>query len=337
MAPKIRPTRSALQATTVLNEQRHNQDGSKNPNHLHVGNIRRFSVRRPPYFRIMLSLSSPLVLRGHTGAVYDATWVHALQAWCSAGGDGVVARWKWGEADGHAVFHHSSPFYAVCAWGDSVVAGNATGELFAHWGTQHVVAHEHKASVFALHADASGVLWSGDGEGHIRAWERRDHALQSTLHIPTALGKIRHIGPHPSGLIVAGGSGAWAILDTTQKRVHPVTTHDRSCYWAMHLPEKDVVISGGQDGKLVACQGESPVLDLALHQSAIYRGVRVGEMLWTAGRDKDVKAWDIHSLEAAGKLPRPHTRSVNALAQGGPEGRHLVTGGDDRTLKVWTL
>lgn len=283
----------------------------------------------------MLSVSSPLVLRGHSGAVYDAAWVHAQRAWYSAGGDGVVARWNWGETDGHAVFHHSSPFYAVCEWGDGVVAGNATGELFARWGAKHVVVHEHKAPVFALHADSSGVLWTGDGDGNVRAWERHGLTLHPVLHVPTTLGKIRHIGPHPSGLIVAGGSGAWAVMNVDQNQIHAVTAHERSCYWAMYLPEKDVVISGGQDGKLVACQEGTPVLDLAIHQSAVYRGIRVGDQLWTASRDKDVKAWDIHSLEAIGKLPRPHTRSVNALAFGGPEGRQLMTGGDDRTLKVW--
>ena len=111
----------------------------------------------------------------------------------------------------------------------------------------------------------------------------------------------------------------------------------RSCYWALHLEAKNVVLSGGQDGQLHVQRDDESLLTLDVHQSAVYRGVIHGSTLWTCGRDKDVKAWSLDSLDALDKLKLPHTRSVNAMTLGGPDGAHLATGSDDRSIKVWAL
>ena len=249
----------------------------------------------------------------------------------------MVATWAAGDEHGTALFHHGSPFYAVSSWNGGVVAGNATGEVLGRWGDVHTNVHSHQDSVFSLHADVAGMLWSGDGSGKLIRWQRHDEVMNDVVHVSTDLGKIRSITPHPDGVLVAGGRGAWAIISLEGTVLQTTQAHERSCYWAIHLPEKQAVISGGQDGKLVVCRGEERVLELPIHQSAIYRGVRCGDVLWTSSRDKDVKAWDVHTLKHLGKLERPHARSVNALALGGGSDTQLATGGDDRMLKVWDL
>jgi len=285
----------------------------------------------------MLPSSPSARLQGHSGAIYDAAWCASTESWCTAGGDGVVATWAQGWEHGKALFHHASPFYAVTTWDGGVVAGNATGEVLGRWGDSHTAKHVHRAPVFSLHADDEGMLWTGDGQGQLVRWKRDEHGMQVADTVSTDLGKIRSISSHPQGLLVAGGHGFWAILSKDGTVLATRQAHERSCYWAIHLPEKQAVISGGQDGKLVVCLGEERVVVLPIHQSAVYRGVRCGDVLWTAGRDKDVKAWDVHTLEPVGKLERPHARSVNALALGGAAGAQLATGGDDRMLKVWDL
>lgn len=275
------------------------------------------------------------VHRGHQGAVYDVVWEGGNRTWLSAGGDGVVALWALGSEDGQAVFHHAAPFFCVGVWNGDAVAGNSTGEIFLKTGTTHAVRRVHESPVFSLHVDRQNRLWSGDGSGRICRWERTALGMEVTLDVKTDLGKIRSLDTHPDGILVAGGSGSWAVLTEAGTVALEVQAHERSCYWARYWPSKQVVLSGGQDGLLVVHHGEDEVLSLPVHQSAVYRGIVAGTTLWTASRDKEVKAWDVQTLEPLGKLSRPHTRSVNALALGGDDGTLLASGSDDRSMKVW--
>ena len=285
----------------------------------------------------MLPSAPHLVLRGHQGAVYDLAWNNASNSWISAGGDGVLASWKHGEENGTAIAHHTTPFYATAIWEEAVVGGNATGELFMHTPKGHRILSNHEAPVFSLFADKERALWSGDGDGNICRWEMATSGPVMTHQWETTLGKVRHISEHPSGLIAAGGSGSWMVIHQNLKLDLPVHAHERSCYWAHALTSKQAVLSGGQDGQLKVHQGNEELLTMDIHQSAVYRCALQGEVLWTCGRDKDVKAWDTTSLNALGKLPRPHARSVNALLVGGPNASFLATAGDDRTIKIWAL
>ena len=289
------------------------------------------------YFCDMIPSAPHLVLRGHSGAVYDLAWDEVAGSWISAGGDGVLAAWIHGEEHGKALAHHTSPFYALTIWKGMVVGGNSTGELFMHASDGPRIMHIHKAPVFSLYADAHGALWSGDGEGNLCRWERGNEGPVVTHQLGTDLGKIRHITAHPSGVIVTGSAGCWMVIDRDFECSNPVHAHARSCYWAHHLPSKQAILSGGQDGQLKVHRGEEEIIALDVHQSAIYRGVLHGDVLWTCGRDRDVKAWNLSSLDALGKLSHPHARSVNAMVLGGPADAFLATAGDDRTVKIWAL
>lgn len=146
----------------------------------------------------------------------------------------------------------------------------------------------------------------------------------------TGLGKIRHLSPWGKHMIVASSSGKWSVFSLEGKVSLEVQAHARSCYWAIAHPNKEgVVLSGGQDGELTAHQGKEEIMRLAVHQSAVYRGLVQNEVLWTAGRDKEAKAWSLNNLESLGKLPLPHTRSINALALGGTDNKLLGTGSDE--------
>ena len=289
------------------------------------------------YFCGMIPDQPTTVLRGHQGAVYDLAWNAHAQCWHSAGGDGVVATWALGEEDGVAAFQHAAPFYSVTVWGEAVVGGNSSGELFVKTAEGSSTLRVHNAPVFSLWVDAQNRLWSGDGAGVICSWSWSAGRPELLTQRPTSLGKVRHLTEHHQGLLASGGSGEWTVLDDQGTPVMGAHAHDRSCYWACHLASKDVVLSGGQDGQLkVHRQGEE-WMSLDVHQSAVYRAVVHRGVVWTAGRDKDVKAWSADTLDALGKLTRPHARSVNAMAVGGPDGSLLATAGDDRTVKVWTL
>ena len=275
------------------------------------------------------------IWRGHQGAVYDLTWDGARQAWLSAGGDGVVAAWTSGEEHGAAVFQHTSPFYAISTWGGATVGGSSDGSLFTAEGLDVRQFDVHEGPVLALGTSCGGLRVSGDANGTVCLWAAEGGRLDIQHACPTSFGKIRHIASHPDGLMLATGSGQVVVMAEDGKVVSTIQAHARSAYWAGLHPTKPVTLSTGQDGELVAHDGRREVLRMPVHKSPVYRGQIDGELLWTAGRDHDVKAWDLNTFDAVHKLHTPHTRSVNALAVGGVDGTHLATAGDDRSVTVW--
>ena len=275
------------------------------------------------------------VWRGHQGAVYDLTWDGERHVWLSAGGDGVVATWTPGEEHGSAVFQHASPFYAVSKWGHATVGGSSDGSMFTAEGSEVRQFDVHQSPVLALGTTRSGIHASGDANGLLCFWTMEGGRLNVQHACPTPFGKIRHIASHPDGLMLATGSGQVVVMADDGKVVSTVQAHARSAYWAGVHPTKPVTLSTGQDGELVAHDGQQEVLRMPVHKSAVYRARICGKHLWTAGRDHDVKAWDLNSFDAVHKLHMPHTRSVNALAMGGVDGTQVATGGDDRSVKVW--
>ena len=284
----------------------------------------------------MHPFESTRLWRGHQGAVYDLIWHAHSNAWLSAGGDGVVASWQENDGNGKAIFQHGSAFYSVHALGAGTVAGNGSGEIFWALGESVKKYTVHKSPVFGFGIDSEGQLWSGDGTGNIAIWAPHAQGLEMKAMWATGLGKIRHLSPSGRQMIVASSSGKWSVFSLEGKVSLEVQAHARSCYWAIAHPNKEgVVLSGGQDGELTAHQGKEEIMRLAVHQSAVYRGLVQNEVLWTAGRDKEAKAWSLNNLESLGKLQLPHTRSINALALGGTDNKLLGTGSDDRSIKLW--
>ncbi|MDA0728586.1 MAG: hypothetical protein O3B70_05675 [Bacteroidetes bacterium] len=285
----------------------------------------------------MLKATPIHTFRGHQGAVYDVAWHPGWQQWLSAGGDGILALWTDGVDDATALAQHSAAFFSVSAWGpDHVVGGNSTGELMWLGRGESRNLTAHKAPIYALHACNDQTLVAGDGEGVVTMWHLPSQGIPILKgKIATGLGKIRHFGPHPLGTLMATGSGAWAVLSPEGTILESHVVHRRACYWAWWHPQKQAVLSTGQDGELIVTHHGSPLLHLSIHQSAVYRGLVFGDTLWTASRDKSIKAWNVQTLEIKSRKDIAHARSVNAMALGGLHGDVLVTGSDDKSIKVW--
>ena len=276
--------------------------------------------------------------RGHQGAIYDAVWHEGSQSWLTAGGDGVVPAWKTGLADGRALFHHEQAFFSVAAFGSDVLAGNASGEIMhLHEGQARRI-EAHSGPVYTLSVGSSTDFWSGDGNGVVKRWILGKQGVVQAQTWSTDLGKIRHIEPSPKGALVATGSGQVAIISPEGSLQIEAKAHEKSCYWAIWHPYKQgVVISGGQQGQLAAHKDGESLLRVQAHQSAIYRATIVDDKLLTCSRDKSVKAWSLDTLGCVGRIDLAHTRSINAMAFDSSNAAQFVTGGDDRSLKLWNL
>ncbi len=283
------------------------------------------------------------VFSGHSGAVYDAAFWEATGRWVTAAGDGVVAQWN-GDGQGTALCHHSSPFYSVATFGDWLFAGSASGEVMVmnRDGRPPQRVEAHAQGVFALVPTADG-LWSGGGAGQIRPWAFNGDRWQPGPAFRTPDGsKVRTLHPATDGWLV-GTSAGWLGTFTpstgfTRFRDAPETGH----YGAVRARNRAAWVVADGDGHLRAYRDDGElVIAFPAHQGPVYRMVQVGETIWTASRDKSIKAWnerDLTSLDKVSFQTGGHTRSVNALAAAQtPEGWRLLTGGDDRRARLFGL
>ncbi len=279
---------------------------------------------------------------GHNGAVYDAAYWAAAGKWVTAGGDGVVASWTEG-GEGTAELHHQQAFFSVAAIGDHLFAGTASGELMIkglHADPQRIEAHEH--GVFALAGDGPGRALSGGGAGQIQQWTYEGGRWQALDRYTVPDGsKVRTLLPGPTGCLVgtsAGWLGTWA-----DGRFHAFRGGSAmGIYAAAIIPGKRAWLVGCGDGhiRVVSFAGEW-VYAFPAHQGPVYRLAVAGDVIWSASRDKTVKAWRLADLAPIEKLAFKgggHTRSVNALhIRRAPAGWELLSGGDDRSARLFRL
>lgn len=312
--------------------------------HIMISSHSLATTLRPPNFVNSMERSELVALfSGHAGAVYDAVWWDASQRWVTAGGDGVVAQWE-PDGVGKALLHHSGAFFSVAVAGDWLFAGTASGEVMVLHRDGRVPqrVEAHRNGVFAL-VPVADALWSGDGAGQILQWQCENGRWLPLRATPTPDGtKVRTLLPH-GGHFVVGTSGGWLGRfhpDRGFTPFHgvPATGH----YAALRLPNRPAWLVADGDGHLrVYDDTGQQVYAFPAHQGPVYRMVRVGTRIWTASRDKSIKAWHAHDLTPQDKVTFKsggHTRSVNALSAAlTPAGWQLLTGGDDRKARLFGL
>ena len=281
---------------------------------------------------------------GHNGAVYDVLFWPALRKWASAGGDGLVAAWN-DAGEGAALLHHNEPFFSVGRWGNRLVAGTQSGEVFAMQtnGEDTRRWKAHTQGTFAFTTSSSGALITGGGDGCGQMWSLAANmelidegpAWQKPLQ-----DKIRCFVSNPLGQTLVGSSDGTARLwdQDVRSLSHPIARHEGGVYCGAWHPRKGLWITGGRDGHLRAHRSDGEeVLSLPAHEGAIYRMVIARGALWTAGRDKCIKIWDLNTMQPTGRIDAAsggHRRSVNALAvrKMADDQDLMLSGGDDRTL-----
>lgn len=280
-------------------------------------------------------------LSGHQGAIYDACWDAESHTWLTAGGDGIVAEWPSdGHGEGRALLHHEKAFFSVSSLGTQRAAGTENGELFRWTGNNASIAKRieaHRNGLFAMAWMPDGRLLTGGGDERILMWQGAQ--LRGEWRIPGAQ-KIRCIVRQENEVFIGTTQGkghlfAFDASGDALEQVAETAGHSGGCYAAVWHPQKRAWITGGRDGHLRvwrADQGE--LLAFPAHEGAIYRMAISGDNLWTASRDKSMKAWRLDDLSPARKLTHRNggsARSINALAC---SEKAVLFGGDDRTGRL---
>lgn len=288
---------------------------------------------------------------GHKGPIYSLTPGRDGK-FLSGSGDGSVVEWNSsGPDEGELMVTVSKAVFSLRLLVDkrTLLIGNEAGGL-------HVIDLEKKQEVHLFEVHQKGIFditELGDGkvactggDGTLSIWNITpdpDAPLTLYRQIPIADEKLRQMALSPDGemLAMACGDGTVRVVDTgIFNELHTLERHTNGATCLAYHPTKPVLISGGKDGHLRFwhCGDNYRALYVVpAHSGTIYSIAfnADGDQCATASRDKTVKLWDPNSFDPTERLERTnggHSHSVNSALW---LGNKLITGSDDRTIRVW--
>jgi len=280
-------------------------------------------------------------LQGHRGAVYSLARMPGTGL-LSAGGDGIIALWdlQRGENKG-ALAMLPAAVFSLCLSenGQYLLAGTEKGgihvlDLRLKQETHHLSYLEN--GVFQIDMLPGGKGYYALGGNGVLAFMNPGFSLGDRIKVSGA--KLRTAAFYDSCLWVGDSAGFVTQLSADG---HQVLNG-----WQAHRPSVyGLVFSGGylytsgRDGHIRKWDLQGRLQwEIAAHNYAVYRLLMLpGDRLVSASRDRKIKFWSagdgsfIERIERAGG---GHRASVNALLYL-PEEKCLVSGSDDKEIKIW--
>ncbi len=253
-------------------------------------------IRRP------LKFQRPIVLTGHEAAIY------ALAPWrggvLSGGGDGLLAHWTspFG-GDGRVVAQIEDKIICILplagAQEGEIVVGTLSGDLYWIDTSSKLLPRRwafHKDGCFGL-CLANGCLFAVGGEGSISAWHLASGSFIKARAVDIV--RLRSVAYLPSVQQLVIGSAAGDLHFVDPLTLDTVQVRERA------------------------------------HDATVFSLVATADVLFSAGRDGAIRAWQVASPHAQLTFASAHSATVNALALH-PEG-YLASAGRDRELRVWNF
>jgi WD40 repeat protein/transcriptional regulator with XRE-family HTH domain len=250
------------------------------------------------------------ILRGHNAVVYGVGWSPDGRSLASSAWDNVISLWDASTGAGVPLFqnpdHVDTVFYGI-AWspdGRRLASGTYLHGVqvwdvvtrSVRWlsrGQQTWIRH------LAWSPDGTRLVGGGD-DGSLYVWDTSDGTL--LLQLPGHQGVITSVAWSPDGTWLASagrfkGKGEMRVWDQQSgERVRIIAGYGGAYTIAWGL-SRDVLISGGSDGKLY----------------------------W----------WDVQSRECM-RVRRAHQGTIRSLRRS-PDGSRLASCGDDGTIILWDL
>ncbi len=283
---------------------------------------------------------SRLVLNGHAGPIYSASWDGKFLY--TSSGDKYVTRWDLtsGLQDSSFTVKLEHAAYALKAGNQFCFIGCTDGTLLGiHTETKKIV-WEHNFfgnAWFSLLIDPDrNWLIAGDSEGNLLVLELETG--KRVLHLPLAAGKIRALTIADNKCFVS--TQLIGVLVFSCENWNELASWEPNELGSNVLftdLSKNKIITGGKDAHIVISNTRYEVLKrIPAHYQTIYGLIRIGDQFVTASLDKTIKVWnsDFSKVEQRIELKQGgHNRSVNGIVF--INANTFVSYGDDKKIIVW--
>ncbi|TSJ47913.1 PQQ-binding-like beta-propeller repeat protein [Fluviicola chungangensis] len=281
-----------------------------------------------------------VVLNGHAGPIYSASWDGK---WLyTSSGDKYVTRWDLenGLQDSSFTVKLEHAAYTLKAGNRFCFIGCTDGTLLGIDTESKQILWEHNFfgnAWFSLQIDTErNWLLAGDSEGNLAVLELQTG--KRVLHLPLAAGKIR--------AITISGDRCFVSTQLIGVLVFSCENWNELASWEpnelgsnvllINL-SKNEIITGGKDAHLVISNSRYEVLKrIPAHYQTIYGLIRMGDQFITASLDKTIKVWnsDFSKVEQRIEFKHGgHNRSVNGIVR--IDECTFASYGDDKKIIVW--
>ena len=232
------------------------------------------------------------------------------------------------------------PVYSILRLPDTgtVIAGSASGKLYALLPDGPKVFTAHVKGIFALHAQKEGGFLSAGGDGMLLDWNenfeiRGRHKIAAAgLRCVLRAGELWFCGSSDHSIFA---------LNNGFREVEKLEGH-RNTVFSICQIDKDRLVSGGRDARLCIWDLEGlKLLDSIdahnLHIHALAMNESAG-VLASGSMDKAIRLWSAPELQLQKVLDRKyegHISSVNSLIW--IDEHTLISASDDRSIIAWSI
>uniref|UniRef100_A0A3B4AX48 Cilia- and flagella-associated protein 52 n=1 Tax=Periophthalmus magnuspinnatus TaxID=409849 RepID=A0A3B4AX48_9GOBI len=178
-------------------------------------------------------------------------------------------------------------------------------------------------------------------DGKIRVFAPSSGRLRTTLHNAHKLGVTAIAGAGDCRRIVSGGGGGqvrvWELQPNSHRLVASMKEHKDSVTCIRIKSDDRECVSASSDGACIIWDlhrfvSLQTVMANTFFQAVCYHPDEY--QILTSGTDRKVTYWNVYDGSPIRELEGSQSGTVNAvhITQ---DGRHFVTGGDDKLVKVW--